>query len=54
MHIYAGSDHFANQAILLHRSLGFRPYAIIPKESILTDTSARRIYIPQAVCIGIA
>ena len=37
-HIYAGSDHFANHAIHSHGSLGFRPYAIIPKESILTPT----------------
>ena len=34
--VYASSDHFTNHAILSHGSLGFRPYAIIPKESILT------------------
>ena len=39
-HIYAGSDHFANHAIHSHGSLGFRPYAIIPKESILTSRLA--------------
>ena len=37
-HIYAGSDHFANHTICSHGSLGFRLYAIIPKESILTTS----------------
>ena len=29
---------FSNHTILLHGSLGFRPYGIIPKESTLTHT----------------